>query len=82
MHLALCEFFALFVMQATYTDAYVPKKPRSSSQQNLSNLAKSNSQQKLSSPEKGASSQPSNLPRSPIPAQQQQKDKDTDIMSE
>ena len=82
MHLALHESCTWFVMQATYTDAYVPKKPRSSSQQNLSNLAKSNSQQKLSSPEKGVNSQPSNLPRSPIPAQQQQKDNDTDITTE
>ena len=79
---ARCIEGALLCLQATYTDAYVPKKPRSSSQQNLMNLAKSNSQQnfaksssqqKLSSPDKGANSQPSNLPKSPSPAQQQQK---------
>ena len=36
-----------FCLQATYTDLYVPKRPRSSNHPDLSNLAKSSSQQSL-----------------------------------
>ena len=51
-----------FCLQATYTDLYVPKRARSSSHPDLSNLANSNSQQKGSLPK---SSSQQSLGKSP-----------------
>ena len=63
-----------FCLQATYTDLYVPKRPRSSSHPDLSNLANSNSQQKgnlpMSSSQQSLGKSPSQQSLGKSPSQQ------------